>query len=75
MFSMFYEEVIKRGIEHDHHESDLYVPVNDSTKKLVKDLEHRTMVSTFKNNIDGSLWYEIPFAYTPWWEERAFQNI
>ena len=59
------------GIETAHHESDLYLPVNDQTRALVK--EHRATggsASTFVCNIDKKLWYDIPFHYDPWWEER-----
>lgn len=71
MFSVIYDKVITLGIEYDHHESDLYIPVNDQTKRLMKDFEYRILSKVFKSNIDGSPWYEIPFAYTPWWEERG----
>ena len=30
-----YDEVIELDINHDNHESDLYLPVNDITKKLL----------------------------------------
>ena len=75
MFSAIYDKVIELGIIHDHHESDLYIPVNEQTKNLVKAFEYSTMVETFKSQIDGSFWYNIPFAYTPWWEERVKQNV
>lgn len=66
-----YERAKELGIEIGSHESDLYLPVNDQTRELVK--EHRAnggSASTFINNIDGKLWYDIPFHYDPWWEKR-----
>jgi len=71
MFTDFYGKVIELGIEHDHHESDLYIPMNAQTKELVKNYEYAMMVSTFKSNFDGTTWYSIFSAYTPWWEERV----
>jgi hypothetical protein len=74
MFTDFYGNVIELGIEHDHHESDLYVPVNAQTKTMMNDYEYAMLVTTFKDQVTGNLWYDIPFAYTPWWEERAEKN-
>jgi hypothetical protein len=40
MFTDFYGKVVELGIEHDHHESDLYVPVNAQTKTMMNDYEY-----------------------------------
>jgi len=64
-----YEEVIKRGIEHDNHASDLYIPVNDETKELVNSYRNEHHVTTFKNNKDGKPWFDIPFAFEPFWDK------
>ena len=62
-------EIAKRiGIEIKAHESDLYIPVNDTTKKLVDRYEFKCNVIVFHSH--GTMWYEIPFAYTPFWENR-----
>jgi len=74
MFIDFYEKVVELGIEHDHHESDLYVPINAQTKTLMNDYEYAMLVTTFKDQVTGNLWYDIPCAYTPWWEERTEKN-
>lgn len=60
-----YEQMKATGVEIDHHETDLYVPVTETTKAIVKDYEHKSIVTCFPSQIDGSLWYDIPFAYTP----------
>ena len=72
-----YEAVVKLGIEIDHHESDLYLPVTPETTALVN-----TYVSTNSKKrlvdprgyavrlfaaSDGKTWYDIPFAYIPFW--------
>jgi hypothetical protein len=57
------------GIEYDHHESDLYVPATLTSKAVIE--AHGLSYSTFRSNIDGGLWYDVPFAYTPWWNKRS----
>ena len=49
----------------DHHRSDLYLKKNKASEQIVKAYEYGQSVSTFKSAIDGSLWYDIPFAYSP----------
>lgn len=51
------------GIEIDNHCSDLYVPVNKTTTKIIDSYEYKCNVTTFISQIDGKPWYEIPFAY------------
>ena len=64
-----FREVVARGIEYDHHGSDLYIPRTEETCQLV--LAFRLRSSTFKSNIDLSLWMDIPFQYDPHWENVA----
>lgn len=47
----------------DHHESDLYLRVNDISRDIVARMENKSLVSTFTDNIEGKLWYELPFLY------------
>lgn len=47
----------------DHWCSDLYLRVTPESKKLVAEYDYKNNVSTFTDQIDGVLWYEIPFAY------------
>jgi len=65
-----YNQIVSAGIEHSHHESDLYVPVNEQTHAIVKAYRFASNVTTFVSNIDGKLWYDIPFAYLPYWEAK-----
>ena len=55
------------GVEIDHHESDLYVPVNDVTQRIIEAYEFKSNVQRFVSQIDRTLWYDIPFAYDPFW--------
>jgi len=27
--------------------------------------------ASFKNQVDGKQWLDIPFMYSPWWNKRA----
>jgi len=62
-----YREMVEAGIEIDHHETDLYVPVTKTTRSIVAHYPHRSNVSTFVSQIDGRNWFDIPFAYVPAW--------
>lgn len=54
---------IMKENEIDHHESDLYLKVNENSKKLVGEYDFKENVTTFIDEIDNELWYDIPFAY------------
>lgn len=46
-----------------HWCSDLYLRVTDRSRALVNSYDYSKHVTTFVDNIDNELWYEIPFAY------------
>ena len=47
----------------DNHCSDLYLRKNEISTKLVNEYEFKQNVTTFRDQIDNDIWYEIPFAY------------
>lgn len=49
----------------DHHETDLYLRVSPKSTELVNSMKYRNsgMITTFKDNIDGDMWYDLPFCY------------
>ncbi len=60
------EKLIKAGMteaEIHNHYSDLYVKVTPISNKFVSEYEFKEQVTTFVNQIDHKLWYEIPFGY------------
>lgn len=65
-----YDQMTAAGSIMDSHYSDLYVPVNDITRAIVRDYKYKKNVTTFKCQIDGKVWYDIPFAYKPYWEGK-----
>jgi hypothetical protein len=66
-----YKEMQKLGVEIDHHESDLYVPVTPETTKLVNKYEFKDNVKIFTCRLTKKLCYDIPFAYVPFWQNKA----
>lgn len=58
-----FNKVEKMGIEWDNYCGDLYIPVNSQTRELINDYEFKCNVTTFKSAIDGTQWFEVPFAY------------
>lgn len=57
------------GMQIDNHESDLYLPVTRSTSLLLSAFGLRGTV--FTSNIDGKLWYDLPFQNRDWWNNKA----
>lgn len=68
-----YKAALELGVEIDNHESDLYIPVTTETRNLVHMYEYRQNVTVFTSQIDGKPWFDIPFAYEPWWQNAANQ--
>lgn len=68
-----YEELMVAGQPINSHYSDLYTPVNDVTKELVK--KHKCRATIFINQTDGGWWYDIPFAYEPYWDCKQKKNL
>lgn len=54
----------------EHHNSDLYLRKTNASKALVKQLDNKALLTTFRS-YDGSIWYELPFCYSPYWENPS----
>lgn len=54
----------------DHHETDLYLKVSEASAALVAGYDFRGNVEKFRSPLDGCLWFDVPFAYTPAWAEK-----
>lgn len=64
-----YEALVAAGAKIENHASDLYTPVCEATRELLNQYpEHRA--SVFTSQIDGQLWYDVPFAFLPYWEAK-----
>ena len=64
-----YEQLKKANIPLDHHASDLYAKVTPESQKIIESYPGKSHVTTFISNLDFESWYDIPFAYTPFWEK------
>lgn len=73
-----YDEAVKymEPDEIDHHGNgkgfdDLYLKVTPMSNCIVDRLSNKSLLSMFRSNIDGSLWYNLPFCYPVVEEEWA----
>lgn len=58
----------------DHHGTDLYLKVSEASAALVASYDFRGNVEKFRSPLDGCLWFDVPFAYTPAWVEKLQQR-
>lgn len=56
----------------DHHETDLYIRKTPESTKLINKMKYKDsgLLTTFVDNIDHAVWYDLPFCYSPEWERR-----
>ncbi len=73
-----YRRFIEGGVppeEIDHHYSDLYVKVSFKSKRILEEYQKESKIhcfaTTFKANDGSGLWYDIAFAYDPFWIAAA----
>lgn len=69
-----YERLIAAGCEVSSHRSDLYVRRCEDVLSVInaymKETGEKITFSTFKNNIDGGMWLDIPFSFDPYWAKK-----
>lgn len=66
-----YAALVAAGIPIGSHESDIYFPVTEETKAILKRFPlQKANAEVFKNQVEGGLWYDVPFAYLPFWDKR-----
>jgi hypothetical protein len=65
-----YTEAKRLGIPMDSHESDLYLKVTPESSELVKKYDRNKIAKQFTNQIDHTLWYDLPFMFAPFWENK-----
>ena len=73
-FEGFYKEVMETIDEKDRdtYYSDLYLRVTPKSTALLDKygISDGPFLSTFKDNIEGVRWYEIPFANLGYWNDK-----
>lgn len=62
-----YEMAVLLKCEMSNHESDLYLKVTPVTEALVENYRFKKNVRQFTSRNDLKPWFDIPFAYDPWW--------
>lgn len=63
-----YQQLLAAGVELEHHESDLYAKVTPESTRIIKESGHSS--SVFRSEVDGQMWYDLPFAYKPFWHAK-----
>jgi hypothetical protein len=75
METTLYAELVKQGITVHSHYSDLYFPVTEQTREvLARFPDQKGITTTFINQVEGGLWYDTPFAYIPYWEQKQAEG-
>jgi|WetSurMetagenome_2_1015567.scaffolds.fasta_scaffold338814_3 hypothetical protein len=64
-----YQMMKEKNIPIYSHESDLYVIVNDDSREIVRMYYFLHNVTKFINHIDGMEYFDIPFAFDPWYDQ------
>lgn len=66
-----YEELYKAGAKIDHHESDLLFKLTPATMRILQRYPTEfNRATTFVCQVSGSVWYEVPFAFDPFYSLR-----
>lgn len=65
-----YTRLKQAGCNLGNHESDLYVERTQAAIDILATYEHKANITAFKSQIDGKIWLDIPFAYSPFWEAK-----
>jgi hypothetical protein len=68
MGATLYYDLLGAGIPMDHHESDLYVLDSPMAVSIIR--QHGGGAKPFIGT-DGKRWWDVPFAYLPFWKSRA----
>ena len=67
----FYEAV--QHIPHHSHESDLYLfACHEARERMAQYKKNGTL---FRSLVDNQYYYDISFAYEPWWEARISKQV
>lgn len=74
-----YEALKFAGARIAHHESDLYVKVDKVARRILHEalLDGRLpkKPDLFYAEDGSGLWYELPFAYDPFWDKRLSRTV
>jgi hypothetical protein len=69
-----YSRLVAAGCQIDSHESDLYVKASPEALAVIRQFEAEGGVThrkRFTSQIDGTEWYDLPFAFDPFWAKKS----
>lgn len=69
-----YQQLLAAEVPMDSHESDLYAEVTPESTRIIEEADLQSAPTTFRSRTDGRLWYDIPFAYDPFWPKTVTQQ-
>jgi len=55
----------EKDIDFSDFSSDLYIRVTKESKKIIAELKPKSLLTTFTDNIDRALFYDLPFCKNP----------
>ena len=64
-----HRQLIDAGVTVKNWQSDIHVPVNDVTRKIVDGYEFKNNVTQFICSASGDPFFDIPFQFDPKLEE------
>ncbi len=65
-----YQKAKAAGLQIDSHESDLYLKDSPEAQKILRE-ENATTARRFISQVDGLMWWDVPFEFDPFWERVA----
>lgn len=72
MTASLYGDLLAAGVPMDSHESDLYFPDTSQTREILARFPYSAKIARrFIDRIDNEIWWDVPFAFLPWWEKRT----
>lgn len=68
-----YDAIKRLEIPHANHYSDLYLPNTPQVHAILR--AHGVKINGhnaayFRNQVEGGIWIDIPFAFVPYWEAQ-----
>lgn len=72
MTCSLYGDLLAAGVETANHMSDLYFPDTEQTRAILARFPYSAGIAAkFRDNKTGQTWWDVPFAFLPWWEKHA----
>jgi hypothetical protein len=73
-----YTDLLAAGVPLENHRSDLYAKVTPASRRIIAAYQdertrqghQRALITMFVSEIDREAWYDIPFAFDPFWERK-----